>query len=106
MNGRVLIIEDDPVVIQSTSMVLETVGCEVSSGLGGQEGLAQIDMRTEIDGIIEAGLIRVLDLGIESHPGGHINAVGGGGLNVEGDEAGQKTGANPESFIIRAADQQ
>ena len=41
MNGRVLIIEDDPVVIQSTSMVLETVGCEVCSGLGGEEGLAR-----------------------------------------------------------------
>jgi len=41
MNGTVLIIEDDPVVIQSTSLVLQTVGCTVESALGGQEGLAR-----------------------------------------------------------------
>jgi CheY-like chemotaxis protein len=41
MNGRVLIIEDDPVVIQSTSMVLQTVGCHVEAALGGQEGLTK-----------------------------------------------------------------
>jgi CheY-like chemotaxis protein len=41
MNGKVLIIEDDPVVIQSTSLVLQTVGCKVESALGGQEGLTR-----------------------------------------------------------------
>jgi CheY-like chemotaxis protein len=41
MNGTVLIIEDDPVVIQSTSMVLQTVGCTVETALGGKEGLVQ-----------------------------------------------------------------
>jgi len=39
MNGKVLIIEDDPVIIKATSVVLEGVGCEVCSGLGGEEGL-------------------------------------------------------------------
>jgi CheY-like chemotaxis protein len=43
MNGRVLIIEDDPVVIQSTSLVLQTVGCTVESALGGQEGLTRAE---------------------------------------------------------------
>ncbi len=39
MNGKVLIIEDDPVIIKATSVVLEGVGCHVCSGLGGEEGL-------------------------------------------------------------------
>ncbi len=41
MNGKVLIIEDDPVIIKATSVVLEGVGCEVCSGLGGEEGLVR-----------------------------------------------------------------
>ena len=39
MNGKILIIEDDPVIIKATSVVLEGVGCQVCSGLGGEEGL-------------------------------------------------------------------
>ncbi len=41
MNGKVLIIEDDPVIIKATSVVLEGVGCDVCSGLGGEEGLVR-----------------------------------------------------------------
>ncbi len=39
MTAKVLIIEDDVVVVRSTTLVLETVGCDVHAGIGGAEGL-------------------------------------------------------------------
>jgi len=39
MTAKVLIIEDDVVVVKSTTLVLDTIGCEVHAGIGGEEGL-------------------------------------------------------------------
>ena len=40
MDGRVLIIDDDPLVLKSISAVLKSIGCAVFEALSGEDALA------------------------------------------------------------------